>query len=368
MKLLETTQLGNLALKNRMVMSAMTRSRADSHGIVGQMTAEYYTQRASAGLIITEAIRISEEATGSPFTPGIYTDEQIRSWKKVTQAVHERGGLIVAQLWHTGRAGHSIDRGGKLPLAPSPLAIQGMQHFTSQGQKEYETPREITIEEIRRTILDYGQAARNAMEAGFDGVELHAANGYLPNQFLAESANQRTDEYGGSIPNKSRFVLEVMQELLAAVGGDRVGIKLSPFHPYGNMVLDQPVETYQYLIEELNKLDFAYVELMKRNPYFPSPSHYPAVDEVALIGRQIRQTVIANTGYEKASAETELGKGIAQLISFGTLFLANPDLPARFELGAGLNEPDRATMVGGGAQGYTDYPFLEDMEALPSNY
>ncbi|TLU96987.1 alkene reductase [Dyadobacter luticola] len=364
MKLLEPTRLGNLALKNKMVMSAMTRSRADNNGIVGDMTVEYYTQRASAGLIITEAIRISDQATGSPFTPGIYTDQQIEAWKKVTQAVHDRGGLIVAQLWHTGRAGHSIDRGGKLPLAPSPLAIKGMQHFTSQGLKDYETPREITLDEIHQTIQDYGQAAQNAMKAGFDGVELHAANGYLPNQFLAESANQRTEDYGGGIPNKARFILEVMQELIAAVGSDRVGIKLSPFHPYGNIVLDQPVETYQYLIDELNKLDFAYVELMKRNAYFPSPAHYPSEDEITLFGHRIRQTVIANSGYEKASAESELEIGIVKLISFGTLFLANPDLPARFELDAGLNEPDRTTMFGGGAKGYIDYRFLKDLEVF----
>ncbi|MFD0764406.1 hypothetical protein ACFQZI_06050 [Mucilaginibacter lutimaris] len=204
MKLLEKTQLGKLILKNSMIMSAMTRSRADVNGIVGDMTVEYYSQRASAGLIFTEAIRISEEATGSPLTPGIYTNEQIAAWKRVTQAVHEQGGLIVAQLWHTGRAGHSLDRNGKLPLAPSPLSIRGMQHFTSQGLKDYETPQEITIAEINETVRDYAQAARNAIEAGFDGVELHAASGYLPSQFLAESANQRTDGYGGSIPNKVR--------------------------------------------------------------------------------------------------------------------------------------------------------------------
>jgi N-ethylmaleimide reductase len=356
MKLLEKTQLGNLTLKNRMVMSAMTRSRADINGIVGDMTVQYYTQRTGAGLILTEAIRISEEATGSPLTPGIYTPEHIVAWKKVTQAVHDNGGLIVAQLWHTGRAGHSVDRNGKLPLAPSALPITGAQHFTSQGPKDYETPQEISLAEIQQTIRDYGQAAKNAMEAGFDGVELHAANGYLPSQFLAESANQRTDEYGGSIPNKARFVLEVMQELISAVGGDKVGIKLSPFHPYGDMVLDDPTGTYTYLVNELNKLNFAYVELMKRSPYFPSPAHYPADDEIALFGSLIQQTVIANAGYDKASAEAELEKGIAKLVSFGTLFLANPDLPKRFELDAELNQPDRATMFGGGAQGYIDYP------------
>ncbi|AMR30074.1 alkene reductase [Mucilaginibacter sp. PAMC 26640] len=359
MKLLEKTTLGKLTLKNSMVMSAMTRSRANQNGVVGEMTVQYYTQRAGAGLMFTEAIRISEEATGSPLTPGIYTAEQIAAWKKVTQAVHDNGGLIVAQLWHTGRAGHSVDRNGKLPLAPSALPITGAQHFTSQGPKDYETPQEITINEIRQTIADYGQAAKNALEAGFDGVELHAANGYLPSQFLAESANQRTDDYGGSIPNKARFVLEVMEELIRVVGGDKVGIKLSPFHPYGDMILDDPAGTYTYLVEELSKLNFAYVELMKRSPYFPSPAHYPADDEIDFFGSRIKQTVIANAGYDKVIAEAELEKGIAKLVSFGTLFLANPDLPKRFELDTELNQSDRATMFGGGDQGYIDYPFLD---------
>lgn len=337
MKLLEKTTLGNLTLKNKMAMSAMTRSRADINGIVGESTVNYYNQRVSAGLIFTEAIRITEEATGSPLTPGIFTKEQIDAWKKVTKAVHNSGGIIIAQLWHAGRVGHSADRNGKLPLAPSPISIQGMQHFTSQGLKDYEVPQEITIAEIRQTIQDYGQAAKNAIEAGFDGVELHAANGYLPSQFLAESSNQRTDEYGGSISNKVRFVVEVMQELISAVGANKVGIKISPFHPYGDMILDDPAGTYTHLVAELNKLDFAYVELMKRSPSFPSPSHYPKDDEIELFGRMIKQTVIANAGYNKASAEGELQKGIAKLVSFGTLFLANPDLPQRFEKDVQLN-------------------------------
>lgn len=360
MKLLEKIELAGLELKNKMAMAAMTRSRADIHGVVGEMTVKYYLQRASAGLLFTEAIRISEEATGSPLTPGIFTNEQVEAWKKVTQAVHDKGGTIIAQLWHTGRAGHSIDRNGKLPLAPSALPIRGMQHFTSQGMKSYETPQEMTVEEIKQTIKDFGQAAKNAIEAGFDGVELHSANGYLPSQFLAESSNQRTDEYGGSIPNKVRFVLEVMQELINSVGSDKVGIKISPFHPYGDMVLDAPVETYGYLFEELNKLEFAYVELMRRSPAFPSPTHYPEVDEIELFGNQIKQVVIANSGYDKDTAEAEIEKGVARMVSFGTLFLANPDLPKRFELNTELNEPDRATMFGGGEQGYIDYPFLEE--------
>ncbi|SDQ98387.1 N-ethylmaleimide reductase [Chryseobacterium soldanellicola] len=359
MKLLENTQLRNLTLKNRMAMSAMTRSRADQDGIVGQSTVTYYTQRATAGLIFSEAIRISEDATGSPFTPGIFNDEQINAWRKVTSSVHDNGGIIIAQLWHTGRAGHSVDRHGKIPLAPSPLPIKGMQHFTSDGMKEYEVPQEMTTEEIRQTIKDYGQASKNAIEAGFDGVELHAANGYLPNQFLAESANKRTDDYGGSHAGKARFIVEVMEELINAVGGDRVGIKISPFHPYGDMILDNPVQTYTYLIEQLKRLDIAYVELMRKSPDFPSPAHYPEINDMEFFSAMIKHPVIANTGYDRKSAEAELIKGNAEMISFGTLFLANPDLPKRFEKNTSLNEPDRATMFGGDDRGYIDYPFLE---------
>ncbi len=357
MKLFDQAQLGNLKLKNSMAMSAMTRSRADINGVVGEMHVQYYSQRISAGLIFTEAINISEGAIGSPLTPGIFTDAQIEAWKKVTKAVHDKGGIIIAQLWHTGRVGHSTDRKGVVPVAPSAVPISGSQHYTSQGPKDYETPRALTVDEIKQIVKDYGQAAKNAMKAGFDGVELHSANGYLPNQFLADNANKRTDEYGGSIPNKTRFVLEVMQELISAVGGDKVGIKLSPFHPYGNILFDNPIVTYTYLIEELNKLDFAYVELMKRSPMFPV-AHYPTDDEIELFGKQIKHSVIANSGYDKLSGEAELQKDIAKVISFGTLFLANPDLPQRFEKDASLNVPDRATMFGGGAKGYIDYPFI----------
>ncbi|WP_443936444.1 alkene reductase [Pedobacter sp. MW01-1-1] len=356
MKLLEKSQLGNVSLKNRMAMAAMTRGRAVINGLVGDITIEYYAQRTSAGLLFTEAIRISEDATGSPLTPGIFTPQQIEAWRKVTTAVHDKGGVIVAQLWHTGRLGHSVDRNGKLPFAPSALAIRGMRHFTSQGMKDYEIPQEMTISEIKQVIQDYGQAAKNALAAGFDGVQLHASNGYLPNQFLAESANQRTDAYGGSIHNKARFILEVMQELITAVGSEKVGIKIAPFHTYGDMLLDDPVETYTHLIEELNKLDFAYVELMRSSTYSPSSGHDVVENEIEFFGRKIRQTVIANAGYDKAAAEAELEKGIATLISFGKLYIANPDLAERFEINAELSEPDRASLYGGGKQGYSDYP------------
>lgn len=360
MKLLEKIQLGDLSLKNRMAMAAMTRGRADINGLVGNMTIAYYAQRASTGLLFSEAIRISEDATGSPLTPGIFTQQQIQAWKQVTTAVHEKGGVIIAQLWHTGRIGHSIDRKGKLPFAPSPLAIRGMKHFTSQGMKDYEIPQEMTIPEIKQTIKDYGQAAKNAIMAGFDGVTLHCANGYLPNQFLAESSNQRTDAYGGSVPNRVRFVVEVMQELINTVGSEKVGIKISPFNTYGDIILDNPSVTYTHLIEELNKLDFAYVELMRHSLYLPSPEHYATDNEIEIFGKKIRQTVIANAGYDKASAETELENGIAKLISFGKLYIANPDLPERFVNNAILNEPNRATIYGGGKHGYIDYPFWNE--------
>lgn len=359
MKLLEPSQLANLSLNNSMVMAAMTRSRANQQGEVSDMTATYYQQRAGAGMILSEAINISEDALGSPLTPGIFTQAQIEAWKKVTNTVHEAGGKIIAQLWHTGRVGHSVDRNGKLPVSASAVVIEGMQHFTSQGMKDYETPRELTLEEIKQTIQDYKQAALNAIEAGFDGVELHAANGYLPHQFLSDNVNLRTDNYGGSIEKRSRFILEIMEELIYAVGSDRVGIKISPMHSYGDVVFEDPVKTFSYLIGELNKMNFAFVELMRRNSMFPTPAHYPAGDEIELLGSKVKTTLIANSGYDRNSGEAELNKGIAKLISYGILFLANPDLPERFKLNAGYNPVDRATMFGGAASGYIDYSFLK---------
>ena len=358
MKLLDPARLGPHALKNHMVMAAMTRSRADAEGVVGDMTVEYYRQRASAGMILSEAINISADALGSPFTPGLFTPAQIDAWKKVTQAVHEAGGLIYAQLWHTGRVGHSADRHGVLPVAPSAVRIEGVQHFTSQGIKDYETPRALTVEETRQIIQDYAQAAKNAIAAGFDGVEFHAANGYLPNQFLSDSANLRTDEYGGSVENRARFILETMQAIINAVGGERVGIKLSPLNPYAGMSFKDPVQTHTYLLEQLNGLDFSFVELRRRSPMFPLLPHYPKEDELTLFGPLTRKTLIANTAYTRETAEAVLQAEQADLVSFGALFLANPDLPRRFELNAPLNTPDRATMFGGGAKGYTDYPAL----------
>ena len=358
MKLLDPTTIGNLSLKNRMVMAAMTRSRSPENGLVQDMTVTYYRQRASAGLILTEATNISKDAIGSPFTPGLYTTEQVAAWKKVTQAVHDEGGLIFAQLWHTGRVGHSIDRANKLPLAPSAIPIMSLQHFTSEGMKDYETPREMTLEEIKQTIQDYRQAALNAIEAGFDGVELHGANGYLPQQFLSDSANVRNDEYGGSIENRCRFTLEILQALVEAVSSQKVGIKISPLGTKNDIRFDDPVATYSHLIREMNKLDLAFVEIARRNPDEDLLPGYPAENDLVLFGEKISTSIIANTNYDRKTGENELQKGRVDAISYARLFLANPDLPRRFELDAELNDPDPKTMYGGGEKGYTDYPFL----------
>lgn len=359
MKLLEQISIGTSELKNRMAMAPMTRSRANVQGVVGESTILYYTQRASAGLIISEAINISPQAQGSPLTPGIYTREQIEAWKEVTRAVHQHDGTMYAQLWHTGRVGHSLVKNGALPVAPSALGIQGQQHFTMEGMKNYETPHALTIDEIQHIIHDYRQAAINAMEAGFDGVELHAAFGYLPNQFLADSSNQRGDQYGGSLENRNRFVVEVMNALVDAVGANKAAIRLSPASTYNNISHKQPIEQFTLLIEELNNLPLAYVHIM--NVPFPAEQfpHYPA-DAIETFGKISRHPVVANCGYNRETGEAALQKGIAKMISYGTLFLANPDLPKRFEVNAELNQADRATMYGGGDQGYIDYPFLND--------
>jgi N-ethylmaleimide reductase len=359
MKLLQTVKIGNLSLSNRIAMAPMTRARAENDGTANESTITYYTQRAGAGLIISEGINISEQAIGSPYTPGIYTKEQIESWKKVTDSVHQNGGKIFAQLWHTGRVAHSVDKNGVLPVAPSALAIAGQQHFSSQGPKDYEVPRALETAEVKQVVQDYKQAAINAIEAGFDGVELHAATGYLPNQFFAESANIRTDEYGGSIENRSRFILEIMQTITDAIGEGKTGIKLSPSIPYNSILESEPVAAYSYVINELNKLPLAYIHLM--NPLFlPEEGfdQYPK-DVMGTLGTLTKHFLIANAGYTKETAEQELEKGIAKMITFGVPFIANPDLPKRFEQNAPLNEPDRATFYGGNEKGYTDYPSLQ---------
>lgn len=359
MKLLQPTTFGGHTLANSMVMAPMTRSRATVDGVVGPMTVEYYTQRAGAGLIVTEGINISPDAIGSPYTPGLFKAEQVEAWRSVTTAVHEHGGVIFAQLWHAGRVGHSIDRNGQLPVAPSPIPITGQQHFTSQGMQPYETPRALTTAEVQSTIEDYRTAAANAIRAGFDGVELHGAFGYLPNEFLAASANTRTDQYGGSIENRVRFTLEAIDAMVESAGADRTAIKLSPASPYNSIDDPDPIALYQHLIGELNHRQLSYVHLMQPMMPLNDFPHFPN-DVLAAFAPSIQAPVIANAGFTRDTAEAVLQSGQAQLVSFGALYLANPDLHRRFAIDGPLNEPDRVTFFGGAAGGYIDYPALDE--------
>jgi N-ethylmaleimide reductase len=361
MKLLERYSLGDLSLNNRMVMAPMTRRRASDGGVVGDMTVSYYTQRATAGLLITEEINISEQAVGVLNTPGLYTVEQVEGWRNVTEAVHKEGGLIFAQLWHTGRTGHSVIKNGEL-VAPSPVRIPGSRNFNSSGALEYEIPRALTTNEVKKVVMDYRKASENAKLAGFDGVELHGANGYLPNQFLVESANLRTDEYGGSINNRVRFVLEVMKSMVEVWGNNRVGIKISPAFSNNGITDSDPVALYTYLVGNLNELPLAYLHLstaMYTSPDFPESQK----DVPGLYGSISRNPVILGGGYDRNSAEDEIVSGMADLISFGVHFLANPDLPYRFKMNAELNPPDRSAFYTAGSKGYIDYPFLNEVSS-----
>lgn len=360
MHLLTPTQLGRLQLRNRVVMAPLTRLRADAEGCVGEMTARYYGQRATAGLIITECSAVSPEAQGYLMVPGIWSAEQIEAWRAVTDAVHATGTTIVMQLWHCGRVAHSSMRGGELPLAPSALRIEGQQHHTPSGRQDYETPRALSLAEIAATIDDFERCARNAKEAGFDGVELHGAYGYLPHSFLVDGANQRTDAYGGSIANRARFVVEVMERLVGVWDEGRVGIRLSPTLAFNGMVDSDPLATFSHLIERLNDLPLAYLHLMRAEP---DPELYPSWprDAIASFGPLYRGALIVNGGYERETAEAVVEQGDAEAVSFGRAFISNPDLVARFASGASLAEADPATLYGGGAKGYIDYPPLAAM-------
>ena len=358
-KLFEAYRLGKITLRNRVAMAPMTRSRADIQKIQTPLAATYYRQRASAGLIVSEATSISPIAGGYVKIPGIYTREQVDAWKPVTEAVHKEEGVIFCQLWHTGRVSHSLNLNGLHPVAPSAIKAHGEIH-TLQGMKPYETPKAMTAEEIKQTVMDYKQAALNVIEAGFDGVELHAANGYLPHQFLSDSSNQRTDEYGGSAENRTRFVLETLQAMADAIGSERVGIRLSPSRVFGEPEKD-PKEWFVYLLEQLNELDLAYLHTTEPMRFAPDPLPDSYLKEVAPFARKIyKGTLIANGGLKHESAEALLQNNIADVVAFGTLFIANPDLPKRFKENAPMNNPDRQTFYGGGEKGYIDYPMLEE--------
>ena len=359
--LFDAYQLNGATLQNRMVMAPMTRSRSNNTGNVAtQLTAKYYEQRASAGLIITEGTFISKEAVGVINVPGIYSSEQIEGWKLTTQAVHQKGGTIFAQLWHTGAYSHPDLHNGKKPLAPSNVN-PNQQVFTAEGLKPSEAPQPMTIEDIKRTIADFKQAAVNALEAGFDGVELHGANGYLLQQFFSKNSNLRTDEYGGTVDNRARILFEILDELKQVVDINRVAIRLNPSLNgiMGILVDDETIALYDYIVNRLNDYDLAYVHLIE--PFTDVTGNADAIQQVARHFRKIYNgTIIINRAFTKETANQVLNAGDADLVSFGVPFLANPDLVARFKTDAPLNQPDQATFYTPGEAGYTDYPTLNN--------
>jgi N-ethylmaleimide reductase len=354
--LFSSIQLGPYVLKNRMAMAPMTRNRAGAGNVPQPMNVEHYAQRASAGLIITEGSQVAAEAVGYPATPGIHSAEQVAGWKKITDAVHAQGGRIFLQLWHCGRVSHpSLLPGGMLPLAPSAIKPSG-QAVTPEGMKPFETPHALALAEIPGIIEQYRSSARNALAAGFDGVEIHGANGYLPDQFLRDGSNQRSDAYGGSIANRARLMLEVVDAVCGVWGANRVGIRLSPLQPFNDMRDSNPEATFVYIVEQLNRFGLAYLHVTEMGKDAPGAAG-PAFDLQKL--RTIWEGVyMTNGGYDLARGNAALALGFANMIAFGVPFLANPDLPERYAKSAPLNEPDAATFYGGAEQGYTDYPFL----------
>ena len=352
--LFSEASLGELALPHRIIMAPLTRSRSTQPGdIPNDLNAEYYAQRASAALIISEATQISPQGKGYAMTPGIHSDEQIAGWKKITDEVHEKGGHMFLQLWHVGRVSHSsLQLDGGLPVAPSAIAPEG-QAFTYEGMLDFETPRALETEELPGIVEQYRQAAKNAKQAGFDGVEIHAANGYLLEQFLKNGTNKRTDEYGGTIENRVRLVIEVVQAVCEVWDSGHVGIRLSPTGTFNTMSDSDPQALYQYLVEQLNVFNLAYIHVVER---FADSD--PGDFDFQALRQTFNGAYIGNGGYTAELAEQSLAANNSDFIAFGVPFIANPDLPKRFEQGAELNEVDPDTFYGGDAKGYTDYPSL----------
>lgn len=359
--LFESFDLKGLQLKNRVVMAPMTRSRSDNpDNVATGLTALYYKQRSSAGLIITEGTTISPEAVGVVNVPGIYSSDQVEGWKLTTSAVHEANGTIFAQLWHTGGYSHPDFHNGTKPLAPSAVNPD-LQIFTAEGFKPSVEAQPMTLEDIQQTIIDFRQAAFNAFEAGFDGIELHGANGYLLQQFFSKNANHREDEYGGSVENRARILFDVLDELKQTVDIRKVGLRLNPsLHGImGILVDDETIRLYDYIVAKLNDYNLAYLHLIE--PFTDVSDNPQAIKEVAKHFRSIyKGTIIINRGFSKETAEKVLNDGDADLVSFGSPFIANPDLVERFKVDAPLNQPDSSNLYTPGKKGYTDYPTLTE--------
>ena len=355
--LLSPIQLGSLALPNRIFMAPLTRCRASEGHVPNDLNAEYYSQRAGAGLVISEATSISPRGYGYPNTPGIHTDDQMEGWRKITDAVHAKGGHIYLQLWHVGRISHpAYQEDGALPVAPSAVKPKG-QVFTGTAMEEYETPRALDAGEIPKIINEFVHGAKLAKEAGFDGVEIHNANGYLLDQFLRDGTNLRGDKYGGSLQNRVRLTLEVTEALCYVWGADRVGIRFSPSGIFNDMHDSNPLETFGHALRELNSFGLAYAHITQLT------AQDIAHGAVASVGpKELKPfwngKIVSAGGFTQESGDKALAEGWADAIAFGVPFIANPDLPERFRKNAPLNKPDEASFYGGMERGYIDYPFL----------
>jgi N-ethylmaleimide reductase len=354
--LFEPVNLQGLNLKNRIVMAPMTRCRAIGN-VPNDLMIKYYEQRASAGLIITEGTSPSPNGIGYARTPGIFTEQQITAWKKITQAVHAKGGKIVVQLMHVGRVAHPANM---LPnakiLAPSPIASKGQMWTDLLGMQPEAVPNEMTTEEVKQTIQEFVTAAKNAVESGFDGIELHGANGYLIEQFINPTTNQRTDEYGGSIEKRCQFLIEITQGVIAAIGKEKVGIRISPYSTFNDMgVYEETAATYEYLTKKLNDLGILYLHIMEI-----AAKHTPGGNDlIAKIRNIYKGTLILAGGYTKETAERALTEKKADLIGFGNKFISNPDLVERLKTNEDLMEANQNHFYSAGEEGYIDYPFVK---------
>lgn len=360
-KLFQNTKMGANTLKNRVIMAPLTRNRSHDDGTPAEMAIDYYTQRASGGLIITEATQISAMGKGYIKTPGIYNRDHIDGWAKIVKSVHEKGGKIFLQLWHVGRISHSsiLPDGVDHPHAPSAIRAKA-ETVTEEGRTQVSEPKEMSLDEIKQTVKDYRHAAECAKEAGFDGVEIHAANGYLINQFLEDCSNKRNDEYGGSIENRMRFLNEIISEVASVWGPDRVGIRLSPTSTFNDMGDSDPLGTYTSVIKKLNTYGLAYLHIVEK---------FPGID----VSEEEQKTLktlrniwngfyIANGDYGREDGIKAVESGHADAVCYGRIYIANPDLYERLKIDAELNEPNPDTFYGGGREGYTDYPFMSEKQ------
>ncbi|WP_349781832.1 alkene reductase [Xanthomonas arboricola] len=353
--LFEPYALGALTLANRIVMAPLTRNRAGAGLVPSALAATYYAQRASAGLLITEATQISPQAQGYQDTPGLYTPEQIAGWRAVTDAVHAKGGRIFVQLWHVGRVSHvDLQPGGAAPVAPSAIHA-ATKVFVNNGFVDVSEPRALELHELPGIVDDFRQAAANAIAAGFDGVEIHGANGYLLEQFIKDGANQRTDAYGGSIENRARLLLEVVAAVSKQIGADRTGVRISPVSPASGIYGSEPQPQYDYIAEQLDALGIVYLHVVEGATGGPRDA---APFDYAALRSKFTRTYLSNNGYDLELANAQLRAGNVDLVAFGRPFISNPDLVERLHTGAALAPLNPATLYGGGAEGYIDYPSL----------